>query len=158
MKTKKIEAYTMMEVAIAMLLAAVCMSICYTAYSMIGDYFQTFQKRNASAEEVLTMRRTMEKDISKGRYLIRTAEGINIPGDSLNITYKFADSAILREAEGLRTDSFHVSQVEASFLFEGREALELDTVDQISFKLKMEKQRTIPVTIVKMYSAHDLLN
>lgn len=157
MKTKKIEAYTMMEVAIAMLLAAVCMSICYTAYNMIGDYFQAFQKRNASAEEVLTLRRTMEKDILKGKYLIRTESGINILGDSLNITYNFADSAILRKAEGLRTDSFHVSPIEAVFLFEGREALELDTVDHISFKLKMEKQRMIPVTIGKMYSAHDLL-
>ena len=157
MKAKKIEAYTMMEVAIAMLLAAVCMSICYTAYNMIGDYFQTFQKRNASAEEVLTLRRTMEKDILKGKYLIRTESGINILGDSLSIAYNFADSAILRKAEGLRTDSFHVSPVEAAFLFEGREAIELDTVDHISFKLKMEKQRMILVTIGKMYSAHDLL-
>jgi hypothetical protein len=157
MRTKKIEAYTMMEVAIAMLLAAVCMSICYTAYGMIGDYFQVFHKRNASAEEVLTLRRTMERDILKGKYLIRTESGINILGDSLGIAYNFADSAILRKVEGLRTDSFHVSPVEAVFLFEGREALELDTVDHISFKLKMEKQRMVPITIGKMYSAHDLL-
>lgn len=155
---KKIEAYTMMEVAIAMLLAAVCISICYTAYGMIGDYFQTFQKKNAATEEVLTMRRTMEKDISKGQYLIRTADGISILGDSLNITYKFADTAILRKVEDLRTDSFHVSPVETSFLFEGRESLEMDTVDHISFKLKTEKQQMIPITLEKFYSAHDLFN
>lgn len=157
MKAKKIEAYTLMEIAIAMLLAAICMSICYTAYSMIGDYFRAFQKKNAVAEEVLTLRRTMERDIAKGRYLIRTAEGINITGDSVNITYKFADTAILRKVENLRTDSFHVSPVETSFLFEGRESLEMDTVDHISFRLKMEKQQMIPITVGKFYSAHDLL-
>ncbi len=155
---KKIEAYTMMEVAIAMLLAAVCISICYTAYGMIGDYFQVFQKKNAATEEVLTMRRTMEKDISKGQYLIRTADGISILGDSLNITYKFADTAILRKVEDLRTDSFHVSPVETSFLFKGRESLEMDTVDHISFKLKTEKKQMIPITLEKFYSAHDLFN
>ena len=157
MKKKKIEAYTLMELAIAMLLAAIWMSICYTAYQMVGDYFHAFQKKNATAEEVLTLRRTMEKDIAKGRYLIRTAEGFSITGDSLNITYQFADTAILRKLENLRTDSFHVISVETRFRFEEREALEMDTVDHISFKLKMENQQMIPVTIGKFYSAHDLL-
>ncbi|MFD2581602.1 type II secretion system protein J [Pedobacter vanadiisoli] len=157
MKAKKIEAYTLMEIAIAMLLAAICMSICYTAYSMIGDYFRAFQKRNAAAEEVLTLRRTMERDIAKGRYLVRTAEGVQILADSLNITYQFADTAILRKVENLHTDSFHVRPVETSFLFEKKEALETDTVDRISFMLKMEKQQMIPITLGKFYSAHDLL-
>lgn len=148
----------MMEVAIAMLLAAVCISICYTAYGMIGDYFKVFQKKNAAAEEVLTLRRTMEKDILKAKYLIRTEAGINILSDSLDISYNFADSAILRKVEGLRTDSFHVFPVEKSFLFEGREALEMDTVDHISFMLRTEKQQMIPITLGKFYSAHDLLN
>jgi len=157
MKAKKIEAYTLMEIAIAMLLAAICMSICYTAYQMIGDYFHAFQKKNATAEEVLTLRRTMEKDVAKGRYLIRTVDGIHITGDSLSITYQFADTAILRKVENLRTDSFHVRPVDTRFHFEEREAQEMDTVDHISFMLKMEKQQTIPITIRKVYSAHDLL-
>ncbi|MCX2495295.1 hypothetical protein OQX63_17525 [Pedobacter sp. PF22-3] len=157
MKAKKIEAYTLMEIAIAMLLAAICMSICYTAYQMIGDYFHAFQKKNATAEEVLTLRRTMEKDVAKGCYLIRTVDGIHITGDSLSITYQFADTAILRKVENLRTDSFHVTPVDTRFRFEEREVQEMDTVDHISFMLKMEKQQTIPITIGKFYSAHDLL-
>lgn len=157
MKTKKIEAYTLMEIAIAMLLAAISMSICYTAYQMIGDYFHAFQKKNAVAEEVLTLRRTMEKDVAKGRYLVRTIDGINITGDGVNVNYQFADTAILRKVENLRTDSFHVTPVDTRFHFEEREAQETDTVDHISFMLKTEKQQMIPITIGKFYSAHDLL-
>jgi Tfp pilus assembly protein PilE len=158
MKTQRIEAYTLMEVAIAMLLAAVCISICYTAYGMVGDYFQAFQKRNAAAEEVLTLRRTMEKDILKGRYLIRSTDGIDIVGDSLGISYQFAEKAVLRKVKDLRTDSFHVAPVQTHFLFEGREALELDTVDQVNFMLQVAKQPTIPIALTKLYSAHDLLH
>lgn len=158
MKTQRIEAYTLMEVAIAMLLAAICISICYTAYGMVGDYFQAFQKRNAAAEEVLTLRRTMEKDILRGRYLIRSTDGIDIVGDSLGISYHFAEKAVLRKLKDLRTDSFHVTAAQTHFLFEGREALELDTVDQVNFMLTPDKQSAIPIALTKLYSAHDLLH
>ncbi|KIA89492.1 hypothetical protein OC25_25340 [Pedobacter kyungheensis] len=158
MKTQRIEAYTLMEVAIAMLLAAICISICYTAYGMVGDYFQAFQKRNAVAEEVLTLRRTMEKDILRGRYLIRSTDGIDIVGDSLGISYHFAEKAVLRKVKDLRTDSFHVTPAQTHFLFEGRETLELDTVDQVNFMLTPDKQPAIPIALTKLYSAHDLLH
>jgi len=158
MKTQRIEAYTLMEVAIAMLLAAICISICYTAYGMVGDYFQAFEKRNAAAEEVLTLRRTMEKDILRGRYLIRSTDGIDIVGDSLGISYHFAEKAVLRKVKDLRTDSFNVTTAQTHFLFEGREALELDTVDQVNFMLTPDKQPAIPIALTKLYSAHDLLH
>jgi len=153
---RKVEAYTLMEIAIAMLLAAMCMSICYTAYGLIGDYFRAFQRKNSTVEEVLSLQRTMSDDVLKAKCIIRTAKGISLNQDSLNIMYQFEPEYILRTAVGLHTDSFQVKPVDSHFLFEGIEAIEPDTVDQISFVLSVDKQLDVPVRIQKFYSAQDL--
>ena len=43
---KKINAYTLMEVTVAMLLSAICIGIAYSAYDIIGNYYRSFQQKN----------------------------------------------------------------------------------------------------------------
>jgi hypothetical protein len=156
MEKGRIEAYTLMEVAVAMLLAAVCISICYTAYGMIGNYFSVFEKKNNVAQQVLALQRTMDNDIQRSRLLLRTADGIMVQQDSLNVRYHFSGAMLSREAEGLRTDSFTLVLSEEDFRFENRVSLEGDTVDRIGFVIALEKGGKVPMLFKKVYSAQDL--
>jgi hypothetical protein len=193
MEKGRIEAYTLMEVAVAMLLAAVCISICYTAYGMIGNYFSVFEKKNNVAQQVLALqrtmdndiqrsrggvwgpagrnvpqatikfsdqffcsKRTMDNDIQRSRLLLRTADGIMVQQDSLNVRYHFSGAMLSREAEGLRTDSFTLVLSEEDFRFENRVSLEGDTVDRIGFVIALEKGGKVPMLFKKVYSAQDL--
>lgn len=156
MEKGKIEAYTLMETAVAMLLAGLCISICYTAYGLIGNYFNTFEKKNNSAQLVLGLQRALDRDIDKGRVLLRTADGVEIHRDSSLVRYRFAGGTISREVEGLRTDSFVLAPTEIGFRFEGREAVEGDTVDRVGFVLILEKEVKVPMVFKKFYSAQDL--
>ncbi len=156
MEKGKIEAYTLMEIAVAMLLAGLCISICYTAYGLIGNYFSVFEKKNNSAQLVLGLRRAMGRDIDQGRVLLRTADGLEVHEDSLLVHYRFGSGVISREVEGLRTDSFVLAPTEIGFRFEGREAVEGDTVDRVDFTLMLEKGEKVPMVFKKRYSAQDL--
>ena len=156
MEKGKIEAYTLMEIAVAMLLAGLCISICYTAYGLIGNYFSAFEKKNNSAQLVLGLQRAMGRDIDQGRVLLRTGDGLEIHRDSSLIRYHFAGGIISREVEGLRTDSFVLAPTEVGFRFEGREAIEGDTVDRVGFVLALEKGGKVPMVFKKFYSAQDL--
>lgn len=156
MEKGKIEAYTLMELAVAMLLAGLCISICYTAYGLIGNYFSVFEKKNNSAQLVLGLQRAMGRDIDRGRVMLRTAEGLEIRQDSILVRYRFGGGIISREVEGLRTDSFAFEPTEVGFRFEGRDAVEGDTVDRVGFVLGLEKGEKVPMVFKKFYSAQDL--
>jgi len=156
MEKGKIEAYTLMEIAVAMLLAALCISICYTAYGLIGNYFNAFEKKNNSAQLVLGLQRAMDRDIDRARFLLRTGDGLEVHQDSLLVRYHFDGELISREVEGLRTDSFTLVPTEIAFHFEGREAVEGDTIDRVGFMLALEKGGKVPIVFKKAYSAQDL--
>lgn len=156
MEKQRIEAYTLMEVAVAMLLAAICISICYTAYGLIGDYFNAFEKKNSSEQTALSLRHAMNTDIGKCGYLIRIEDGIEAHQDSLLVRYHFGAAAVSREISGLRTDSFKLVASDIGFGFEGHDALAGDTLDRLSFVLSLEKGVKVPLLFKKAYSAQDL--
>lgn len=153
---KKIKAYTLMEVTIAMLLSAICIGICYSAYDIIGRYYTTFQQKNESSDILLSLKRVMGKDINRSTIVLNTGKGFVCQGDSLNVSYLFEEAKILRELEGLRTDTFKVVWKDLSIHFEGLEVLGPDTLDLLSFKLEMDRQNTVPLLFSKHYSAHNL--
>lgn len=157
MSKKRINAYTLMEVTVAMLLAAVCISICYTAYGLIGNYFREFQSRNAVTQDILLLNRALDHDFANARYLVRTDDGIRVESSAQQISYVFSTDAVLRKVVYLRTDSFKFRAVDVSFVFMNREANVMDTVDQVSFSLDLQGSGKIPVTKWKRYSAQDLL-
>jgi Tfp pilus assembly protein PilE len=157
METKRIDAYTLMEVTVAMLLAAVCISICYTAYGLIGNYFREFQNKNAVTQDVLMLNSVMDRDFAHAKYLIRTDDGISVESSGLPIVYIFETDAILRKVADIRIDSFKLQAVDLNFSFKSNASNALDTIDLVSFNLERVGQKKIPVAKWKRYSAQDLL-
>lgn len=155
---KKIKAYTLMEVTVAMLLSAICIGICYTAYDIIGKYYATFQQKNESADIVLSLRQVMEKDINKATIMMKTSDGFLCKQDIAAVAYIFNDGEILRQIESLRTDTFKVAWKDYFVGFEGAEVIEADTLDQVKFTLVMDKQTFVPLHFAKHYSSHNLFH
>lgn len=155
---KKVDAYTLMEVTIAMLLSAICITICYSAYGIVNNYYSTFQKKNELADRVLSLRHALETDFLKGNYILKNEEGFEVALDSATINYCFYPNAILRKVNELHTDTFKVDPKELTGYFEGNLALNTDTIDQIGFKIKLSKGVTVPIQLNKLYSAQNLFN
>jgi type II secretory pathway component PulJ len=153
---KKIAAYTLMEVTVAMLLSAIVISICYTAYGIIGSYYADFRNKNETADAILGIRHAMEKDFLRSRYILKTADGIAIEQDSLPLIYVFKDSLILRKLAEQHTDTFNLQPKELKFFFEGNEVIDADTIDQVNFDLIISRNQTVPIQLTKFYSAKDL--
>ena len=154
----KIKAYTLMEVTIAMLLSAICIGICYSAYDIIGKYYAVFHQKNESADVLLTLRQVMEKDVKKANIMIKMDEGVLCKQDSANVAYLFMDGKILRQIENLRTDTFKIAWKDYFVGFEGAEVMEADTLDQIKFTLEMDRQVFVSLFFSKHYSSHNLFH
>lgn len=155
---KKIKAYTLMEVTIAMLLSAICISICYSAYGIIGSYYQTFKLKNETADAALSLRHVLEKDFLKSKLVLSTDSGLMMQRDSSTILYTFREKAILRELPELHTDTFKVSYSGLQFFFEGEILEQKDTVDRMDLEILLDKAAVAKIRVEKKYSAENLFH
>ena len=145
-----------MEVTIAMLISAIAISICYTAYEIIGSYYKTFQEKNKVADNVLSLIHIMERDFLRSSHILNNNDGLAIDQDSLTVYYVFKDDVILRRMSELHTDTFDLKHHGIKFFFEGTEVIEADTVDQVKLDLELDKKETVTIQLFKHYSAKDL--
>ena len=155
MQMRKIKAYTLMEVTVAMLLSAITIAICYAVYTIMTGYFSSFKDKTNEAEELLYFKHVMERDIQRSNHLLYNENSIEMLGDSTSINYIFTDSSILRNLNTQRTDTFKVVAVDLKVFFEQQEILMPDTIDRLSFDLRLGKTK-IPLQFNKFYSANDL--
>ncbi|MBB6502651.1 type II secretion system protein J [Pedobacter cryoconitis] len=152
----KVSAFTLMEITVAMLISAICITICYSAYGLIQSYYIRFEEKNKTSSLVMDLKHVLERDFLKAIHIIRTENGLEVQQDSLNIDYSFQDKQILRQIKSLHTDTFSMPAQKIDFYFEGREAHVADTVDQLNLILQMNKDVQVPVQINKYYSSADL--
>lgn len=153
---KKIEAYTLLEVTVAMLLSAICITICYSAYGIIGKYYASFQQKNQTADVVLSLRHVLERDFLKSKLVLKNDNGIELQQDSSKIYYIFNPDAVLRKLDEIHTDTFKLKSSELNFFFEGQEIIEPDTIDELRFKALLDQRISAPIQVNKFYSAENL--
>ncbi|WP_443946642.1 hypothetical protein ACJVDH_05935 [Pedobacter sp. AW1-32] len=156
MQNNRITAYTLMEITIAMLLSAICMVICYSAYDLISAYYRNFRDKNEANDAVFGLKHAMIHDLSKGKYLIRTAQGFEVLNKDTTITYQFNEEYILRDLGEQHTDTFFLKTTNLQFHFEQKEVSEMDTVDQVDFSVQLDSNTRVPMRMTKRYSAQDL--
>lgn len=154
----KIKAYTLLEVTIAMLLSAICIAICYSAYDIVGKYYASFQQKNQNADVVLSLRHVLQRDFLKSNAVLKSEEGVELQLDSSKIYYIFNPDAVLRKMDELHTDTFKLKSNEVNFFFEGHEVLAPDTIDELRFKMVLDQKTTVPIQLNKAYSAVNLFN
>lgn len=147
-----------MEVTVAMLISAICITICYSAYGIIANYYAVFQEKNERSGVVMTLKHVLEKDFLAGDIILKTDSGLTVKLDSAVVAYTFEENKILRKLHGIHTDTFKVGTAPPSFSFEMKPILEPDTIDQIRFNVRLDKNQTATILIVKLYSAENLFH
>lgn len=153
----KLNAFTLMEVTVAMLLSAICITICFTAYGLIQDYYSKFRAKNETSAQLTVLKQVMDKDFLKSRYVIKTDEGIKLQNDSMELSYSFDERKILRIIADVHTDTFFVELQNKEFYFEGRPVAAADTIDLLNLEIKLKGLNTaLPLQVSKKYSAVDL--
>lgn len=154
---RKIKAYTILEVTVAMLLSAICITICYTAYGIIGNYYEKFQQKNQKADALTSLKHVMSRDVFKSRLMLRTQNGITLEKEDHNtISYQFGVDAVLRKLNDQHTDTFKLVCKNWSVYFEGRDVTDERLVDRLYFEVRLDPYILVPVQINKEYSSENL--
>lgn len=152
---KKLPAFTLMEVTIAMLIAGVAIAISFTAYRIVSGAYLTYTKKQERVAVFITADKLMKKDFLNAKRIIRTEAGLSMELQDGTITYELKNDYLLRGQYHLSTDTFKMTLKDINCAFEGVVAPVGTPVDECGFKAAVDAQE-IPVHYQKKYSAQDL--
>ncbi|MFD2162271.1 type II secretion system protein J [Paradesertivirga mongoliensis] len=151
----KLNAFTIIEVTVSMLLATISIVIAYTAYRVVSNSYRQFDKKNKTISEFTLTDKMLKRDISLSTKVLRATDGFLLTMPEGEVRYQFQPDYILRNQYNLRTDTLFIRSSELLSVFEQKEVFEGDLVDKISFKIALE-DKTIPLSYTKKYSAEEL--
>ena len=151
----KVNAFTIIEVTVSMLLAAISIAIAYTSYRVVSSSYQRFDTKNKNVSEFLFADKALKKDISFCSRMICIDDGISLITTEGEIIYRFSPDYILRNQFNLRTDTLFLRSAELRSSFEQQEVFSGDLADRTSFIATLE-DKTISLTYKKDYSAEEL--
>lgn len=155
MLNKKIPAFTLMEVTIAMLIAGIAIAITFTAYRIVSGSYIGFSKKQQELAGFVTLDKLLKQDFMAAGKVLKSADGLVMQMEGGLISYQVDPAFILRDQFSLRTDTFKLAINEPGFSFENEEAIEGEAIDQFGFETLVQGQ-LIPVRYQKLYSAQDL--
>src|SRR4051794_24174209 len=104
MKTK-VNAFTLMEVVIAMILAAISIAISFSVYSLISQSYRQYDLKNKKTAEFVQLSQLLQKDIQKAEYITGMQNELNLLSNEGEIDYLFEGAYLLRNHYGLKTDT-----------------------------------------------------
>lgn len=140
-----------------MLISAICASLCYTAFTIVNKYYDTFRSNQKNIGSINLSIQLLRQDIDRSNKTIKTENGIACLSDSGKISYDFLDHLIIRSQYEKRTDTFNIqtSNLKTTFLKVETEPDSL--LDQLRFEIQYDK-KSMPISLYKIYSSNQLFN
>lgn len=153
--SKKLPAFTLMEVTIAMLIAAIAIAITFTAYQIVSGSYLNFTRKQDRIAIFVTADKLLKQDFLKAKKITKISEGLVMEMEEGLISYNFRSDYLLRDQYSIRTDTFKLKIDKLNFLFENEVVADTGLIDQCSFETEIDKQ-AISLYYQKVYSARDL--
>jgi hypothetical protein len=157
---KRVKAFTIMEVTVAMLLAAIVIAITYTVYTIIIRSYSSYNAKNSNMAVLIRLDELLRKDFEKAEIIYKTESGLSCTNGNKVAIYEFKPDAVIRTS-GI-TDTFKVEVQAVSILFEHAPVSESATSDEETRVDEMQADlfldgRKITNGYYKHYSSQNLI-
>lgn len=155
----KLAAFTILEMTIAMLVAAILIGMTYTAYGIVSRSYLSFIGKNKDMENAVQLDKLLKKDFFRASAISGDKHTIVLKTDSDKVTYTFNPDVITR-TQGI-TDTFKVQIVSVGTSFENHPTDDNPTpvsqglLDDLELTISCQDQN-IPYHYHKQYSSVNL--
>lgn len=162
MKMIKVNAYTILEMVIAMLITGIVIAMAWSVFSLVLRSFGAYQKKHQDTERLVRLNTLLQKDFFKATIITRDSGGIRLLADSTSVRYELDSSFVVRHAAIIDTFQFQVSDPVFTMhsipvADEPGMSVEEKRIDHFSMTILFNK-RAIPYFYDKNYSSQDLIN
>ena len=152
---QKVRAFTIMEVTVTMLIAAIVIMIVYTAYRIIGRSYADYDRKNKLISELVLADKILKKDFNQALDIVQTLHGILILMPEGQVDYAFDENYIIRSQNELRIDTFKLRDNKVLLAYKNRETRDDQSIDNLLISCKFDNQ-DINLNYHKTYSAEQL--
>lgn len=152
---RKIPAFTLMEVTIAMLIAGIAIAITFTTYKIVSGSYIGFSKKQNELAGFVNLDKLLKQDFIAARNIVKSSDGLVMEMEGGLIRYQVAPHFILRDQFSLRTDTFKLIVNHTGFSFEHKDVEDGQSIDHFEFETVVQGQ-VLPLHYLKIYSAGNL--
>jgi len=164
-KRHHIKAFTILEMTIAMLIAAIVIGITYACYGIVNKSYLSFKHKNEGIAILNLLDRLIRRDFDNADFVKRNPNGITIrQGDKPVISYRFEAGYIIRNADII--DTFKVENSKVQVFFERQLKVnddqtsdsnyENERIDELRFDVSFQNE-TMTFHYNKQYSSENLI-
>lgn len=157
MEKGRIKAFTLIELVLAMMLAAIVMGMAYSAFTVFTRVYGGYHGKNLAHANVRIFKQVLQSDIDKA-VLIELVDGQLNFKDPLTtevLRYSFGPDYLVRTQHSV-PDTFKMQHLLLQSSFENAQVSE-GIVDHLVFRFDYEKAQ-MTMTVAKAYTAADLFN
>ena len=160
MNKQRVKAFTILEVTITMLIAAIVIGITYSAYMIVFKSYALFNHKHEDMAVLLNLDHLLKRDFEQAETIEKDASGITLKWNDKLIKYEFQPDFIVRN--NTRIDTFKVKMQDLILSFENapvtemQETAEQNRIDGLSFLLIYQDTK-IPCHYLKTYSSTNLI-
>ncbi len=130
----KLNAHTLTELVVAMLISAIVVSIIYTCFQLLSGQFRAFKRNGETVNQLVLLDALLTRDVHHCAYLVKAEGGIACRYPGKTVTYTFGSGYICR-SEGAVTDTLAVApdRLETHFRH-AAEGLPGNVIDRVGFR------------------------
>lgn len=153
----RLQAFTILELTISMLIAAVVIGITYTSYTIISRSYLGFKSKNEQMALLARMDQLLRKDFDHAEQVSAADDQLRIQNvNGTVVNYHFTDSCMTRSS--VIIDTFKVVMDKPKLFFEHqlKENVVIDRIDELSFNITYQSE-IIPYHYYKVYSSENLI-
>ncbi|OOQ58330.1 PulJ/GspJ family protein [Mucilaginibacter pedocola] len=155
---RKIKAFTIMEVTVSMLLAAIVVAVGFTAYDIMARSYAAYHKKHEGLSVLIQTDKLLQREFAGAIAIRFDGTGLALQDTGRIIRYEFSPEGILRREANTDTLKLQVSNVR--YWFESQEITqpaELQLIDGLSFSALYEG-KTFMYHYHKKYSSAELVS
>ncbi len=128
MKIKKIEAFTLSELLVVLIISSIVISLTFTILGLVQKQVKEIQSNFNDQQEIQLLERVLTNDMNTHKVLLTKEKGLILYNSIDTISYEFGSNYILR-----KKDTFHLKTIEKKFLLENT-AVTSKLIDGIHLK------------------------
>lgn len=160
MNKHRVKAFTILEITITMLIAAIVIGITYTAYTIVFKSYLSFNNKNNDMAVLLNLDHLLKRDFEQAETIEKDENGIILKRSNKLIKYEFQPDFIVRNSAGIDTFKVKMQDVILSFenvpVTEMQETTEQNRIDELGFTLLYQGEK-MPCHYSKIYSSANLI-
>jgi len=153
---KRVEAFTVLEMIMALTISAIVISGAFTLYQMIFAQWIQYRKLTNQVYEAVNMERLLKEDAANCAYMYTTYSGLRFDqANEKSVVYSIQDSFMVRD--GGRLDTFYTGACVRDASFNNKPVGDSALVDRINLSF-IKGEDSNYVYIHKQYAAEQLFH